>query len=236
MIPRHFVSICALIADGRGDAGIRAERAEAAVREAHAAERPQVILHEDHSMPIVAVEHVVPCRLRATSGPGAPGSPTCSSTSCSWARRTCPEGSSTSGSKPSGADNNGTTDDDRTNYYEELPVQRAAARALARRGPHGLAAAAHGPGEARPAARRGEERAPAELRQRALRPRERDDLRQRCFRRDHPYSLAADRLDDGPVGGVARRREAVLPHVLRAEQRDALDRRRLPARFRRGAG
>ena len=57
----------------------------------------------------------------ATSDRGAPASRTCSSTSCSWGRRTCPSGQFDKWLESVGADNNGTTDFDRTNYYEQLP-------------------------------------------------------------------------------------------------------------------
>ena len=62
-------------------------------------------------------------------------------------------------------------------------VECAAARALARRRPHGPAAADDGPAEARCAAGRREERAPPELRQRAVRARRTRRSSPRCTRR-----------------------------------------------------
>ncbi|CAA9301005.1 MAG: Zinc protease, partial [uncultured Gemmatimonadaceae bacterium] len=115
------------------------------------------------------------------------------------------------------------------------PVQRAAARALARRRPPGVPAAHDGQAQARPPARRREERAPAELRQPAVRPRLRDDPR-RALPERAPVLVVDDRLDGRPLGGEPRRREAVLPHLLRAEQRHAHDRRRLRPRLDEGVG
>jgi zinc protease len=80
----------------------------------------QVILHEDHSTPIVVANtwyHVGSGDER----PGAPVSPTCSSTSCSWVAERCRRGSSTSGSSPSAPTTTALTNFDRTNYYEQLP-------------------------------------------------------------------------------------------------------------------
>jgi hypothetical protein len=101
---------------------------------------------------------------------------------------------------------------------------------VARQRPHGLPAADDGPAEARRAARRGEERAPAARRQRALRPRRRGHRRGALPRRA-PVLVAGDRLDGRPVGRHARRRHPVLPHVLRAQQRHPRRRRRHPPRL-----
>src|SRR6185503_15124344 len=107
--------------------------------------------------------------------------------------------------------------------------QRASTRALARRRSHGTAAA-DGPPQARPAARCGEERTAPELRQRSVRSRVRNDPRG-ALPGDSSVLTLDDRVHDRSECGVARGREELLPHVLRTEQRDALDRRRLPARF-----
>ena len=56
------------------------------------------------------------------------------------------------------------------------------------------------------------------------------------FPAGHPYHWPTIGSMVDLIGRVARRREEVLPHLLRAEQRDARHRRRLPARFRRGLG
>ncbi len=79
-------------------------------------------------------------------------------------------------------------------------------------------------------ARGREGRAPDARRQPAVRPADRDHLRQRV----HDASLQApdDRQHGGSRGGVDRRRARLLPDVLRAGERDGRDRRRL----RHGAG
>ena len=73
------------------------------------------------------------------------------------------------------------------------PGQRAPPDAVAGRRPHGLVAPHDDHGESGPAARRGEERAPAKLREPALRPRQRDHPRHVVPRRA-PLLLAGDRL------------------------------------------
>ena len=65
-------------------------------------------------------------------------------------------------------DLNGTTNEDRTNYFANVPDLRARPRALARVRPDGPPARRHHPGQARRAARRGAERE-APGRERALR-------------------------------------------------------------------
>ena len=51
-----------------------------------------------------------------------------------------------------------------------------------------------------------------------------------------PVPPPGHRLDGGPDGGVGRRRQGVLPHLLRARQRDAGHRGRLRSRQDQGAG
>ena len=79
-----------------------------------------VIVHEDHKAPIVAVNiwyHVGSKNER----PARPGSPTCSSTSCSAAASTSSR--YIEAMEPIGAtDLNGTTNEDRTNYFENVPT------------------------------------------------------------------------------------------------------------------
>ena len=108
------------------------------------------------------------------------------------------------------SDLNGTTDYDRTNYFETVPVESGRARAVARVGSHGLPAREGRSGGAVESAGRRPQRAAAERRERAVRtgrgsagpdavPGRASVLRQRHrLARRHP-------------GGEARRREAVLP-------------------------
>ena len=114
----------------------------------------------------------------------------------------------------------------------DAPRPRAGAGALARGRPDGVAAAGHDPGEARQPARRGQERAPLERRQPALRVVGREDAGTR-LPRGAPVSPLDDRLDGGPLGRIARGRRRVLRHLLRAEQRGPDRRRRLRDRTRR---
>ena len=77
---------------------------------------------------------------------------------------------------------NGSTNADRTNYWEVVPTQCARARAVDGIGSHGLSAAGADRREVREPARRRAERAPAELREPAVRLRRHGDRRRRCIR------------------------------------------------------
>ena len=114
-------------------------------------------------------------------------------------------------------DLNGTTNEDRTNYFENVPDLRARPRALARVRPDGPPARRHHPGEARRAARRGPERE-APGRERALRqgvglPHAETLSRQPSLLVDR------DRLDGGPRRRQAGRRQGLVPDLLRPRQR-----------------
>ena len=186
----------------------------------------QVVLHEDHRTPIVAV----------TSG-------------TTWARRTrrearhgfahlfehvmfqgskhVPEDTYFRYLERAGASNvNGSTSEDRTNYFETVPQQPARAGALARERPHGVPARSRRPADVRRPARRREERAAPELRERAVRARGRSSSTRPSSRPSHPYHHLAigspEDLDAATLDDVKR----VLPHVVRAEQRHARHRRR----------
>ena len=105
-----------------------------------------------------------------------------------------------------GAQINGSTNTDRTNYYETVPEQRASSW------PSGSSPTGWGSSlpaltqaEARQPARRGQERAAAAGRQRALRPGARRRCSRPCIPPDHPYhhsvigsmaDLSAASLDD----------------------------------------
>ncbi len=69
-----------------------------------------------------------------------------------------------------GASLNGSTSADRTNYWEVVPPGRARAGAVDGVRSHGLPAPGADPAEVLESARRGAERAPAELREPAVRP------------------------------------------------------------------
>ena len=104
-------------------------------------------------------------------------------------------------------------------------VERAGAGALPRVGSHGLPAGHDDAGARERPARRGQERAPPELRESALRHGV-DRDRQDAVAGESPLQLADDRLHGGPDRGQPRRRGGVLQEVLRAEQRQPGHRRR----------
>ena len=99
-----------------------------------------VILHEDHTRAARHREHVVPRRLgaraprphRLRASLRAPDVHGIGPRQAGRVRR--------AGSKRAGGDNNGSTENDRTNYYDQRAVERARARAVPRIGSHGLSA------------------------------------------------------------------------------------------------
>ncbi len=120
----------------------------------------QVLTHEDHKLPLVAVDlwyHVGPLNEK----PGRTGF-------AHLFEHMMFEGSEHVGEKAhikyvqsAGAtDVNGTTDYDRTNYFETVPRQPDRAGNVARKRPHGLSDGRPGPREARQPARRGSQRTP----------------------------------------------------------------------------
>jgi hypothetical protein len=136
----------------------------------------EVILHEDHSVPLVAVNTY----YKVGSGDeqrGRTGFAHLFEHVMFMGSQNVPVGAFDQWLEAAGANNNGSTSTGPHQLLRVDAVERAAAGALARRRPHGLPAADDGPAEARPAARRGEERAPRARRQRALRPRLRDGAR-----------------------------------------------------------
>ena len=86
-----------------------------------------------------------------------------------------------------GAQINGSTSTDRTNYYEALPTNGLETALWLEVRPDGLPPAGPDPGQARQPARRGQERAPAAGRQRPLRPGPGEDLGEALYPSDHPY-------------------------------------------------
>ena len=118
----------------------------------------EVLLHEDHKLPIVAVDiwyHVGPVKERA----GRTGF-------AHLFEHMMFEGSKHVGEKAhfkyleaAGAtDINGTTSFDRTNYFETVPANQLETGALAGERPHGLPAGYAGPRQADQPARRGAQR------------------------------------------------------------------------------
>ena len=105
----------------------------------------------------------------------------------------------------------------------------ARARDLPRGGPDGLAARRAQPGEPRQPARGRQEREALELRQPAVRDVEREAARA-PVPGEPPVPPPDDRVDGGPRRGLGRRRQGVLPDVVRAQQRRALGGRRLRPR------
>ena len=97
-----------------------------------------------------------------------------------------------------GADINGTTSWDRTNYFEQIPSNQLELALWLESDRMGTLTQTLDAGKARQPARGGEKRAPPERRQPALRHLGREDGRAAVPRRSSVPSLG-DRLDDGPV-------------------------------------
>ena len=104
-------------------------------------------------------------------------------------------------------------------------VERARARAVSRIRSHGLPARRQGARQDQRPARRRQEREAPERRQPAVRAGVHRAAGDAVSRRAS-LQLVDDRIDGGSHRGELRRRRAVLPHLLRAQQRQPGDRRR----------
>ena len=120
MIPRHFVSICALIALAGAMPASAQSVPKLQFEKLTLPNGLQVILHEDHSTPIV----VANTWYRVGSGderPGRTGFAHLFEHLMFMGSQNVPQGQFDKWLESVGADNNGSTDFDRTNYYEQLP-------------------------------------------------------------------------------------------------------------------
>ena len=128
MISRHFVAFCALIAAAVLGPTARAQSVPKLQFEKLTLPNGlQVILHEDHSTPIV----VANTWYRVGSGdekPGRTGFAHLFEHLMFLGSQNVPQGQFDKWLEEVGADNNGTTDFDRTTYYEQLPSSDAALR------------------------------------------------------------------------------------------------------------
>ena len=115
---------------------------------------------------------------------------------------------------------NGSTNTDRTNYWEVVPTGRARTGAVHGVGSDGVPAAGAHRGQVLEPARRGAERAAPELREPALRPGRRGAGR-RAVSAGSPVSLDHHRRSGRPARGLAGRREDVLRDLLPPGQRVA---------------
>ena len=120
MIPRHFVSICVLIATVVAVPAFAQSVPKLQYEKLTLPNGLQVILHEDHSTPIV----VANTWYRVGSGderPGRTGFAHLFEHLMFMGSQNVPQGQFDKWLEAVGADNNGSTDFDRTNYYEQLP-------------------------------------------------------------------------------------------------------------------
>ena len=131
-------------------------------------------------------------------------------------------------------DLNGTTSEDRTNYFENVPTSALDYAALAGIRSHGPLLGAIDQETLDRAARRGAERK-APGRKSALRRGRRADRQERPIRPSHPYSWTRHRLDGGPERGLARRCEGVVQDLLRRRPMPSLVAGRRHRRRRRRA-
>ena len=118
-----------------------------------------------------------------------------------------------------GGDNNGSTQNDRTNYWENAPANALETAALPRVGPHGLPPRRDEPAEGGRPARRREERAAPGRREPAVRPGRGPDAAG-ALPEGPPVLVAGHRLDGGPLGRELPGRRRLLQAVVRARQRE----------------
>ena len=183
-----------------------------------------VILHEDHSVPIVTVNmwyHVGSARER----PGRTGFAHLFEHLMFMGSGHVKPGEFDSWLEAAGGDNNGSTENDRTNYWINVPSNALELALFLESDRMGYLLDSMTPEDGRRAARRREERAAAKLREPAVRHGRHHAERDAVSGRP-PVSLAGDRLHAGPDRGELRRRRGVLQDVLRAVERQPRRRRR----------
>ena len=117
-----------------------------------------------------------------------------------------------------GGSNNGTTNNDRTTYYETVPTNYLESALWLEADRMGFLLDSLDLAKLERAARHREERAPPGRGQPALRPRRRDS-RAGDLSRDASLFVGRDRQHGGSVRGLGRGRQGLLPPLLRAEQR-----------------
>ena len=121
MIPRHFVTVCVLIAAAMGAQRLGAQTVpKLQYEKTTLANGLEVILHEDHSTPIV----VVNTWYKVGSGdekPGRTGFAHLFEHIMFMGSQNVPVGQFDKWLESAGANNNGSTTEDRTNYYESMP-------------------------------------------------------------------------------------------------------------------
>ena len=143
----------------------------------------EVILSEDHRLPLVAVDiwyHVGP----ANEAAGRTGFAHLFEHMMFQGSKHVPGDSHFRLLEAAGGTNlNGTTNFDRTNYFETLPANQLELGALARVRSHGLSARHRRRGQAGQSAGRRAERAPSEHGERAVRPRRTKRCSRPCSRR-----------------------------------------------------
>ncbi len=179
----------------------------------------RVVLHEDHSVPVVAVNvwyHVGSGREK----PGRTGFAHLFEHLMFEGSGHVKEGDFDNLLEGAGGDNNGSTN---TRSHQLLPqraVERAGTGAVSRVRSDGLSARGDVARQSRWPARRGQERAAAGRREPAVRAGLHHAQRDALSRRPS-VSLADDRLHGRPDRRVVRGRDGFLQAVLRAQQRDA---------------
>ena len=154
-----------------------------------------VILHRDASVPVVSVNvwyHVGSANER----PGRTGFAHLFEHLMFEGSKNVREGAFDEWLEAAGGNNNGSTTTDRTNYYIDVAGQRPGDGAVSRIGSHGVSARADDAGARERAARCGQERAPAELRERAVRQGVSPAVGA-ALSAEPPVSLVDDWLDGG---------------------------------------
>ena len=158
-----------------------------------------LLVHEDHSAPVVGVNSGT-TSARATRSRGKTGFAHLFEHFFFNGSEHYPHGFREAMDDLGANNRNGTTNNDRTNFFEDVPDVRARPHAVPRSRPHGLPRQADHRGDARARARRGAERKAAG-REPALRPRARSHGR-------HLSVLASLQLVDHRQHGRPRRRHA----------------------------
>ena len=194
----------------------------------------EVIIHEDHATPIAVVDtwyHVG----SGDEKPGRTGFAHLFEHVMFMGSQNVPYGKFDQSLEAAGANNNGSTTEDRTNYFESGPSNVV---------PLALWLDADRMGWLLPTMDQQKLDAQRDVVKNERRQSV-DNVPYGTRRRNHPRRalpqgpsvlVARHRLDDRPLRRVGGRREGVLPHLLRAEQRHDGHRRRRAPRLGQGLG
>ena len=211
---RPAVPLAALLASAPA---VRPAAAERPLRDVPPANGLTVIVHEDHSAPIVSVN----CWYHVGSGretPGRTGFAHLFEHLMFEGSKNVPEGAFDRWLEAVGGDNNGSTENDRTNYWENAPANALESPLFLESDRMGFLLDAMSPAKVDGQRDVVKNERRARGREPALRPGRGPDAA-RALPEGPPVLVAGHRLDGGPLGRELPGRRRFLQEVVRARER-----------------